>query len=334
MRNKIILLIMFVMLCAGGKKVFAANNQSFSITPLDPDTNLPQSSYYDLKVIPKEKKILIIRLLNSSKESVKVKVEANDGSTNNNGITSYLSGIPKDETLVTGFSDIATIEQDVVTIPPEGSVDIPVTINIPETPFDGVILGGIRVSSLENVIEETNEKSAVTSNVAYTVGVLIKENDKEIDPEIVLLDVKTEQRNYRNYISAQLQNSAPQIVKNLEVSAQVTEKNSKNVLYEASRSEMRMAPNSNFYFGISLEDQPFKAGKYMMTISGKADGKPFSFTEEFEVKGEEAKNFNKNAVYIKETDKKWMTYLTIALIVTLLIVIMVLFKKKKYIRRV
>ena len=80
---------------------------------------------------------------------IKVKININNGTTNNNGITDYSGSGKKNATLKVGFTDVATVESEDVTIPAKSAVDVPVTIKMPETQYDGQILGGIRVTSAE-----------------------------------------------------------------------------------------------------------------------------------------------------------------------------------------
>ncbi|EIY5977261.1 DUF916 and DUF3324 domain-containing protein [Enterococcus faecalis] len=294
----------------------------FSVSPLNPETKEPQSSYYDLTVQPNEEKELSVRIFNSSESPLKVNVELNNATTNNNGITSYQASEEKDSSLKTGFSDIASVKESTVTIKEKGYVDVPVQLKIPKKSFKGSILGGIRISVAENDEEETKEQeAAVKSKISYVVGVLLKESDEVVRPDIQLNDIITEQRNYRNYISANLQNKAPTMVKKLEVEAKVYKKGSNTVVYEASNSEMRMAPNSNFNFGINLENQPFKSGKYTMVLSGKADEESFDFKKNFEITSKESNSFNKNAVYV-EKDNTAKIILYISLVVLAVIVAM------------
>ncbi|EJF48101.1 cell surface protein, partial [Enterococcus sp. C1] len=105
----------------------------------------------------------------------------------------------------------------------------------------------------------------------YTIGVVLKENTKKVSPEMNLLGVKVEQRNSRNYISSNLQNRAPRIIKDLKVEQKIYKKGTDTLVYESSNSNMRMAPNSNFFYGVNLEDKPLKAGEYTLNVSGTAD---------------------------------------------------------------
>lgn len=312
-----LLLASFIILLTAGN-VSADTSKSFSVTPLDPDTKQTQSSYYDLKVAPNDHKVLPIRIFNGAEQEIKVKININNGTTNNNGITDYSGTIKKNATLKVGFSDIATVDNEEVTIPAKSAVDIPVTVTMPEVQYDGQILGGIRVTSAEE--KEKPKTSGIASNIAYTVGVVLRETDAKVVPDMSLLAAKIEQRNSQNFISATLQNGAPVIIKKLEAKASVTKAGSKQVLYEAENSSMRMAPNSQFNYGINLVNAAFKSGKYTMTLTGKADGKAFSFTKNFTIKSKEAKEFNKNSVYV--TDKpKDNTYLFIIIATLVLIII-------------
>lgn len=279
----------------------AGSSSSFSISPLNPDTNEPQSDYFNLLVTPKEEKNLQVRVYNSSNEDLKVQIAANNGTTNNNGITSYQGEEKRDSSLDVSFSDIATIKESVVTVPKNGFLDVPVHVVIPEKAFDGVILGGIRVTLEHEKNQQKPSEAAVTNNIAYTVGVVLRENDKKIDPMMAMNEVTTEQRNYRNYISANLQNKAPTIIKALTAKAEVFKKGESTVLYMASNQAMRMAPHSNFNFGISLEDQPFVAGDYTIKVSGTADEIPYQFEKDFTIDKETIKDLNKNAVFVEKT---------------------------------
>ena len=301
MRRRLYLLIAIFVIVINAASVSADTNKSFSVTPLDPETKQTQPSYYNLKVAPNDQKVLPIRIYNGAEQAIKVKININNGAT-----------------LKVGFSDIATVDNEEVTIPAKSAVDVPVTVIMPETKYDGQILGGIRITSAEE--KEKPKASGIASNIAYTVGVVLSETETKVTPDISLLGVKTEQRNSQNYISATLQNGAPVIIKKLEAKASVTKKGSKKVLYEAENSSMRMAPNSQFNYGINLVTTAFKSGKYTMTVTGKADGKAFSFTKNFTIKSKEAKEFNKNSVYV--TDKPTNnTYLFIIIATLVLIII-------------
>lgn len=330
--KKAVFTVIMICFCLINSGTAYGESPTFSMQPMLPNSDQPQSGYYDLEVLPNEKKQLPIRLFNSSEEDIKVTIEANNATTNDNGITSYLKQEKNelDKSMKTPFSELATVKGgNLVTIPKKGSIDVYVDVQAPSESFEGEILGGIRATTKED--SATKNTAAVTSQIAYTVGVLLhqKGSEMEISPDMHLLGVKTEQRNARNYISANLQNAAPIMVKKLEVHAKVFKEDGKKILYEASSSSMRMAPNSNFNFGISLENQAFIAGKYKLILSGQADGHAFSFEEKFEITSKEATEWNKNAVYVDGVDSYKLVYMLISVVLVLCIVFIYWNKKIK-----
>lgn len=333
-RNKILFCVVILIVCLG-VSVRADDidqSNSFSISPLNPDTNQPQSSYYNLKVKPSEKKTIKVRIFNSGEDDIEVNVEANNASTNDNGVISYTNVSDKDPSLKIPFSNIATLKQKRVKVPKNSSTDVEIVIQMPKEKYEGIILGGIRVSGVPQEKESSKNKPAVKANIAYSVAVLLAEDDKKIDPRMGLLGVEKVNKNYRNYINAKLQNAAPRLIKELKVHARIYKKESTQLLYESQKSDMQMAPNSQFKFGVSLENTPIQPGEYVMEVTGEADGTPFSFKEDFKVTKEEAKSLNKNAIYVRETstDNTWL-YLIIGPLGFILVCIIcyLLYRNKK-----
>lgn len=316
-----------------GPLTLAESQNGFSISPINPTTGEPQSTYYDLTVVPRQKQTLKVRLFNSQNEDMTVKVQANEAGTNNNGVITYAGQEKQDASLRVPFSRIAHFETEEVVIPKQSSKDVALQIEVPSEPFKGIILGGIRVTE---VIKNASKAQAasVKANVAYSVAVVLREQEETMDPSMHLLGVGQEVRNYRNYLSAELQNSAPRLIKKLETKASVYKKGSNKLLYEAEKTSMEMAPNSKFKFGINLEQRPVKAGKYVMKVSGKADGKPYQFEQEFEITEQEAKALEKNRLYVSDdqSNNNWIWVLVACLVLLLLLGIgcfMIGYEKRK-----
>ncbi|MFP7307084.1 DUF916 and DUF3324 domain-containing protein [Enterococcus faecalis] len=319
---KLSFLIFFVAGLFYGKNfVYASNKNIFTISPLNPDTGEVMSNYFDLMVKPNEEKTLTIRVFNDSDKESNIVVSANNGSTNDNGITSYLGTEERDETLKVAFTDLVNKKDQKITLAAHSHKDVSLHIKVPKESFEGEILGGIRVTSNNELNKETDEQNtSVSNNIAYTIGVVLRESTREILPEINLLGVKVEQRNSRNYISSNLQNRAPKIIKDLKVEQKIYVKGTDDTVYASSNSNMRMAPNSNFHYGVNLEDEPLKAGEYTIKISGTADGTPFSFVKDFTIEAKEANEFNKNSIFVKDsnTTPSW-TYLVIGVLLIIII---------------
>lgn len=331
MKKIIVLTVMSVMFFLGANVQAAeSENGGFSVTPINVITGKPLASFYDLKVKPNEKITLPIDIENSGAADLNIKVEVNDGTTNNNGITAYDGVKKRDSSLKVAFTDMASTAEQSVTVKARSKKRVKIDVTIPTKPFEGSVLGGLRFSEIKSEEQKKEQKTAVANNIAYVIGVVLQENDKEIAPIIGLNEIVTEQRNYRNYISANLQNSAPRIIKKMTAHAQVYKQGEDKLLYEATNENMRMAPHSNFNFGINLGDKAFIAGDYTMVIKGEADGKAYSFTKDFVIKGKEARAMNENAVFVEDTSlSRWWFLAGGALVISLLIIIIILLKNRK-----
>jgi hypothetical protein len=300
----------------------------FAVTPIDPDTGEIQSSYFDLVVKPQQELELNVRIHNHSSEEMKIKVEANNGSTNSNGITSYISGSDKDTSLKVAFSDISNLIENIVTVPAKDTSTAVIKIKIPQEEFSGVILGGLRFSDATER-KKTDSEKTITNNIVYTVGVILRENEVAVEPKMNLLGVAPEQRDSRNYIGANLQNSAPRIIEELKVNAKVYDKKTDKLSYETTNESMRMAPNSNFSFGIDLENSALIAGEYTLKLSGTADGFPFYFEKDFSISQKVAKELNESSVFVKTNNHNTLIVLGLSIIVILLTIILILIVKRK-----
>lgn len=303
---------------------------SFSVTPLNPETGEPQSSYYDLRVKPNEKIELQVMILNSSNKDMTIQVEANHATTNDNGVSSYLKNPVRDSSLLVAFDDLVKVENNLIIVPANSQKNAVIKVSIPKDPFKGQLLGGLRFTEVK--LEENKSQAAtLTNNIAYTIGVLLHQSDEKLTPEITMNKIITEQRNYRNYISVNLQNKVPQIVKEMSVYAKVFVQGTDELRYEASNDAIKMAPNSNFYFGISLEDQKFVAGNYTMKITGKADGQMFDFCRDFTISPEKANQYNRNAVFAKNNEEltPWVYVVGIGALIIIGLLLFLLVKNRR-----
>ncbi|WP_120487984.1 DUF916 and DUF3324 domain-containing protein [Brochothrix thermosphacta] len=315
---------------ATGKVDATSGGHGFSVTPINKNKNSIRAGYFEIETKPDKQEVLSVKITNGSDNDMKIKVELNNATTNDNGITAYDATTKKDTTLKTGFSDIATIKEDTVLVKKDSSTVVDIKVSTPKEQFDGVILGGLRFSDVETEKKSTKETSAVSNNISYVIGVVLQETPKPIIPKMALNKVGADQRNYRNYISANLQNTEPVIIKELSAHAKVTKKGDTMVLYEASKNKMRMAPNSNFNFGINLENQALIPGKYLMDISGESDGIPYSFTKEFEIQKKEANDLNENSVFIKKENNTWLyVFIILGLIIVIGLIIYLIYRKSK-----
>lgn len=90
---------------------------------------------------------------------------------------------------------------------------------MPETSYDGIIVGGIYLKSKPTKEEEEQKKkeSGVLNEYAYVIGMVLKETDAEVKPELALNDVYPGLSNFRNAIFANFSNIEATFVNGMTV---------------------------------------------------------------------------------------------------------------------
>ena len=273
----------------------------FTVMPELPDNQRNNgNSYFDLKVSPGQQQVIEITISNRSESEILVLVEVITASTNGSGGINYTSkGDILDESLKYSFEDIATIPESHYAVPAEGSIQVPISLNIPEDPFDGTILGSIRVLR-EATEEERAAAGAIVNQYAYVTAVRLVQDEIAADaivPDFALGEVTAQLVNYRAAITANVRNPLPIVIKEASASAKVFPKGEKEAIFEQSMAVVDFAPNSIFPF--SLVDEAgygIAAGDYTALITIEYKGESWLFERDFTIAQQEAAAVNQGAL--------------------------------------
>lgn len=312
---------------------FASASQfNFGVHTVIPDNQIDkQKSYFNLMMEPGQKQTLTIQLKNDTEDDVVIEPKIHSATTNLNGVVEYgPTTAERDSTLPYELGELIQTDKE-ITIPAKGSKDLHLHVTMPEEEFDGVLAGGITLEEKEASTKNTNDKNtglSIENKYAYVVGITLQETDETVKQDLKLHDVKAGQVNARNVINATLQNPTATYLNRFEVDAEVTEKGKTEVLYEAKKQDMQMAPNSNFKYPISLNGEKFKTGTYTLHVKAKSSKESWEFEKDFSIKGEEAKQFNATDVSVEGPNYlAYLVGLLILLVVGLLFYIV--YSKKK-----
>ncbi|MGX7130453.1 DUF916 and DUF3324 domain-containing protein [Enterococcus wangshanyuanii] len=292
----------------GEKDDSPAGAIGFTYKIVYPENQLSKNGYFDLKMKPGQEQTVEVLLSNPGSEPITVSVSANSARTNPNGVIEYGStSLQADKSMKFNFTDIVDVPKT-LEIPVGKVVPLSIKLTMPETSFDGIVLGGIhmqRVTKDENPSEQRG--TMVVNEYAYVLGLQLRESETEIPYELGFVKAYADQPDYKNTIVIDLGNKSSDIVKDVSVEAQIMGENDDNVLYEATRSNMRFAPNTVMNFPVSMEGQPMKPGKYRAHILAKSGSQKWEWTEGFTISKKDAEDFNKKAVgLIQEPGINWL----------------------------
>lgn len=307
---------------------YAASGSDFSVEPLNAEGTINEQGFYHFVGEAGKQDNFKIKITNYSDKEITIHADVHSASTNENGLTSYLSQETFDESLNYKSEDLVTLDKEKLTIAPHYTTFITGTVTYPKSDWPGDILGGIRFT------KETDKKTkeTITHEYAYTVGLLLNSKDgKSEDNELALHSVKANQRNLRNFIEANIQNSAAAMIKEMSIEANIFKEGTRDSIYHYTVSDMRMAPNSNFDFGIPTGDVPLQSGVYKLTMHVNADGKTYDFTKTFELSAREVRQLNASAVNLPSNSTDLFVKIlagAVLLIVPLLLILSKLHKRR------
>ncbi|MGM0276560.1 DUF916 and DUF3324 domain-containing protein [Enterococcus sp. AZ080] len=324
-----LLVILFLFLPISAQAEETALNTH--VTPLFPESQVDEGKgYYELLLAPGQKETLQLKVGNSSSEPINVQVTPHTAYTNTLGNVEYGKDAEEaDPTLVHSLDELMT-PSEVITLAGKETKVIDISLQMPKDAFEGYLAGGLRITEVKEEEESEapeGEGVAIKNEFAHVVGVVVSNTRDSVQPELELLDVFADQLNYRNVISATLQNFTPTFINQLAVEATVKRAGESDVLYEASKEKMQMAPNSNFNFPISLEGDRFRSGNYVLELTAKSGDNEWSWTREFTIDADDARKLNREDVMIDNSPNWWMIGALILL--TLLVVILLYLALKK-----
>ncbi|GAB6516634.1 DUF916 and DUF3324 domain-containing protein [Bacillus thuringiensis] len=303
--------------------VYAAE-MKFAVTAVIPENQIDKNqTYFDLKMQPGQKQTIQVQMKNDTNKEVVVESFANTAITNSNGITDYSTVEPKtDSTLKYPFSKIAKMPKE-TKVPANSIVTVDINLEMPNESFDGVILGGLYFKEKEDEnAKKKDEGVQIENKYAYAIGVVLKETDAEVKPDMKLNEVKPTQINGRNVVTTNLQNVKPAMLKNLSVDAKVYKEKGTDILFEAKKENLRMAPNSNFDYAISWENKAFDPGTYRVEVKATDGDQKWEWTKKFTIEGKTADKLNDTAV---EAKKDYTLYYIIGGVLLLIILLVLVF---------
>lgn len=299
-----------------------------------PDNQIDKElGYYHLKMDPGHHQKLSIILSNPNKEKVTIDVKVNGAKTNQNGVIEYgESTIENDQSLKFDFTNLVKAPKSVELAPGE-TKNLELTVDMPETGYDGVIAGGIQLMRAEQKdTTKNNNKSKIDNKYAYIIGMVLQEKEIEASPNLSLNSVKVGRNSYNNAIFINFSNIAAVFLNNVTVNVQITEKGKETVLYERKQSEMRMAPNSFIDFPISMNGELITPGDYEADILVTSGDKKWDWKEDFEITDEDANKFNESDKgLVQEKGLNWRMILL--LVVAFVLTMMVLFSLLRFLRK-
>lgn len=330
-------LILYILGMTAYAQVTYANEDTgnFNYKVIRPENQNGYANYFDLNMNPNQNQTVQIELTNITDKDLEIGISLNGAKTNSNGVLEFgPSKLEKDASLKYEFKDIVKGPEK-VNIPPKGTVPLNLDIAMPAESYDGIITGGVQMQVIPS--EETKKKEEkeqqIVNRYAFVVGIVLRETDTPVQPEVKFNKFYAGLTNYRNAVYANFSNVESEFLNNMSIDLQVTKKGSDEVLYDTTKTDMRMAPNSMINFPVEMNGERMEAGDYTGHILVKSNDKKWEWSDDFTITQKEADKYNaQDVTLVQERGVDWKLIALIVggvFIVAIIVFVIIRVVKKK-----
>lgn len=273
----------------------------FSVKALLPENQVEGNfSYFNLRVQPNDVQTLKTNVYNSESEPITVALSVRNGTTNRNGLIVYEETEADPNADFLSLTEIVSFTEEEIMIPPGESRIVSATLEVPEEPFDGVVLGGLHFEKVTDDNHSDTSDVMIQNRYAYVIGVVLSETDKEAPVEFNLIDVKADLINYRTANVITIENDSPNIVEDLVIDAKIFKDNDTKPLREKYQDNIKMAPHSMIEFVVDWENKKLESGNYRVEVQVTYLDESWNWEESFVIEAEEAEQINREAIELEE----------------------------------
>lgn len=268
-------------------EVNAAKTANIAISPVYPSNQIRQNGIFDLKVGPGQKQTIKLKVVNLSNDSQQVVIKTTNAYTSDAGVLSIDQvKVVSEQKPSVKFNHLVAEKnrkRDFV-IPANKTVEVPITFTTPVKTFPGVVVGGVLVQAKKTDNPLTHKGVGLKSKFAYTMAVVLKEDDKFAKPDLLLGKVSAGRFSDAIAIKSVIKNVKPAVVSGMTINATITEKKSAKVMGKTHKTGLSMAPNSSFRFTNNWAKKSIQPGDYHYKAKiSTEDGQKFLLETDFTI---------------------------------------------------
>lgn len=278
----------------------APHSIGFVTSAILPNNQRTGVGYFDLVTPPSTTQTLYVEVTNKMRIPLTFEVLVGDAHSNPHGVISYapqtdallpvdavspamesavrLSAIAQlqlEELLNKQHTQILEIVDNQVTIAPYATVFIPITLNLPETPLEGQVLGGVVVTRIDTTAKDIS--FGVHSVYSYAIAIQLQsEAEVSVQPSFALQSVQLTKLGGFPALAVYIVNNAPMVVAGAQLHMQIMAPGQDIPLVEIQQERVSMAPLSVMPFSALLPDgQLLPAGQYQLKVDWNYAGQSF-----------------------------------------------------------
>ena len=302
---------------------------SFSLEPHLPENQINQNvGYFDLLMTEDMGQRISFDIVNDGDDTMVATIEFNNATTGLNAEKTYTEGVEPDKSMVIPMLDMATIETKNVEVKARSRETVYIDIKAPSNPFDGVSLGGIRVTANKETKDNKENKNGfvIENRISYVIALQVRMNDNATNRNLNYVKSSAELIDLKPQFVSYIQNDQPVVMNNVSLEGKV-KNNVGEIVAEINKEDGGIFPNSEFMISYALLNNQIEAGDYTIDLKITSDEDIWQWQEVIALEDDIAKDLNENT--LKPVKNNTLFYVIIILIIVIITLLIILLKKKR-----
>ena len=316
-----------------------AEEFDFQVKPIFPETQIGDAGYYHLQGNPNESITLQAEISNQSESEQTVVINSMNAFSGSQGI------LYQEKPVLTGSAILeegyqfksAVSHPEEVTLAPSESTVVDVAVTVPN--LSGTLLGSLSFQVFKGTdsltTETENSQLLIDEYRAINLGVQIDVTEYADTPDLAFSTPHFSPEQIA--LMVPMANNHPVIVENISGTYEITKTGEPDFSLTGEIPLFKMAPVTTFDYPINWANEPLTTGTYLLSSTFDVNGIAQTFEDEFVIEDSELEDTQKakeerGEVEVEKESFPWLIAvigLLLALIVALLIIIAVKFRKLK-----
>ncbi|WP_130846068.1 DUF916 and DUF3324 domain-containing protein [Lactiplantibacillus mudanjiangensis] len=298
----------------------SANTVGFEVAPIPSKYQVGKAAaYYDLKLEPGQTTTLAVKVTNTSTQEITVHTGVATATTNPNAVVEYQATTAgKNIDAPAKASQLITTKSDKLTLAKGTSKIVSFKVKMPIHKYHGVVVGGL--SFLKKAAKQQSKSAmAIKNQYAYSVAVVLHGDHLLTKNRLTLGKIDATQNNGYNQISLALENRTAAFLNQVKTDVKIYSRGGDTVRYKQVNQHGQIAPNSIYNLPLRVGRDALKPGKYTAKLSVTSKKQHWTFSKDFEITSDRAKQLNKTAVI--DDHINWWLWIGLGLLAILLLLI-------------
>ncbi|WP_125574486.1 DUF916 domain-containing protein [Levilactobacillus huananensis] len=296
---------------------------SFTVAPELPADNVKRTNYFDFKVTPGQKRVLVLTVTNNANRTNTFDITPRIAATNTNGILDYGTNNTNAALPAQLKQIISPNKTKTVKVLGKHTVKVAYNFTAPAKPFKGLMLGGFTVA--EHHVSRSSSKKAtgVVAHVQYVIGLEFYNQAQRTQsaPTVKFYRAGYRLAQARPTLTLGMSNQTPELVGQGKLHATLTNDKQEKIMH-FNKEQMTFAPQSQFKLNMDLQNKQLAAGRYTLagTLTAKG-GYSWNFQKTFTVTNAQVRDVKKNAANFgpRKTWKDYLMYIIVGLAILVLL---------------